>query len=73
MPRAPEITRPAVPERTDSAGPYEGEAPAGHLLDHQAGEVAEPNGVPVLPEIVPVRRSSRATKGVTSRYKDFVI
>ena len=72
VPRAPEVTRPAVPERTDSTGPYEGEAPAGHLLNHQAGEVAEPGGVPVLPEIVPVRRSSRATKGVTSRYKDFV-
>ena len=33
----------------------------------------EPAGVQVQPEASPVRRSSRATKGITSRYKDFVL
>ena len=33
----------------------------------------EPAGAQVQPEANPVRRSTRATKGITSRYKDFVL
>ena len=33
----------------------------------------EPAGVQVQPEAGPVRRSTRATKGLTSRYKDSVL
>ena len=33
----------------------------------------EPAGIQVQPEASSVRRSSRATKGITSRYKDFVL
>ena len=33
----------------------------------------EPAGAQVQPEAGPVRRSTRATKGITSRYKDFVL
>ena len=35
--------------------------------------VPEPAGAQVQPEAGPVRRSTRATKGITSRYKDFVL
>ena len=72
MPRAREITEPARLESSDPTGPYEGGGPAGRLQDHPAGDMAEPDGVPGLPDVAPVRRSNRVTKGVTSRYKDFV-
>ena len=37
------------------------------------GQPAEPAGAQVQPEAGPVRRSIRATKGITSKYRDFVL
>ena len=45
----------------------------GQPADQMVINDPEPAGVQVQPEVGPVRRSSRATKGITSRYKDFVL
>ena len=55
----------------------EGVQPDDVALGQPADQVVindpEPPGVQVQPEASSVRRSSRATKGMASRYKDFVL
>ena len=45
----------------------------GQPADQMVINDPEPAGAQVQPEAGPVRRSTRATKGITSRYKDFVL
>ena len=45
----------------------------GQPADQMEINVPEPAGAQVQPEAGPVRRSTRATKGITSKYKDFVL
>ena len=59
-------------------GPVVGDVPDAEEL--QPDEVAveqpadpEPTGVQAQPEANPVRRSTRASKGKTTKYKDFVL
>ena len=49
-----------------------GDMSVGQPTDQFVVNDPEPAGRQAQPEASPVRRSSRATKSITSRYKDFV-
>ena len=57
----------------DDEGVQQDDVAVGQPADRVVVNGPEPAGVQVQPEVGPVRRSSRATKGITSRYKDFVL
>ena len=63
---------PVVVGGAAGAGSHGGEDLVGNHEGQHDGNDQEPVGAQLQPEVSPVRRSSRVTKGITSRYNDFV-
>ena len=67
------VQEPVVGDIPDAEGVQQDDVAVGQPADGIVINGPEPAGVQVQPEVGPVRRSTRATKGITSRYKDFVL
>ena len=63
---------PVVVGGAAGAGSHGGEDLVGNHEGQHDGNDQEPVGAQLQPEVSPVRRSSRVTKGITSKYNDFV-
>ena len=71
--RARVVQEPVVGDVPDAEIVQPDGVAVGQPADQMVINDPEPAGVQVQPEASLVRRSSRATKGITSRYKDFVL
>ena len=71
--RAQVVQEPVVGDIPDAEVVQPDGVAVGQPADQMEINVPEPAGAQVQPEAGPVRRSTRATKGLTSRYKDFVL
>ena len=69
---AQEVQGPVVVGGAAGDGSHGGEDLVGQHEGQHVGDDPEPVGTQVQPEVSPVRRSSRVTKGITSKYNDFV-
>ena len=67
------VQEPVVGDIPNDEGVQQDDVAAGQPADRIVINGPEPAGIQVQPEVGPVRRSTRATKGMTSRYKDFVL
>ena len=71
--RAQVVQEPVVGNVPDDEVVQPDEVAVGQPADQVVINDPEPAGMQVQPEAGPIRRSTRATKGLTSRYKDFVL